>query len=166
MTIRRLTALIALGILCTATWRAPATTRPTPTATAASDSVDASTFAAQVASTDLAAGRDERFQVGVVSSTQDAGVESLSYGSVQLTFAFLGADGSEPAQAGPRTTASYLPAPGTDDSGTEPTLTNPSESRGVYQAEDVRFDHAGVWQVTVATDVADLGALSLERTSS
>ena len=80
----------------------------------------------------------------------------------EASFAFLGADGSGAAAAGPATSASYLPAPGTDDTGTEPALTNPSEARGVYQAEELRFDQAGIWRVTVDADVAGQGALSLE----
>jgi hypothetical protein len=130
--------------------------------TSSTGSVDEPSFAAQVASTDLAVGRDERFQVGVVSSTPDAGFQPLSFGSVNLSFAYMGGDGSAQAQPGPSVSATYLPAPGTDDTGTEPSLTNPSEARGVYQAEGLRFDQAGIWRVTVDADVAGQGPLSLE----
>jgi hypothetical protein len=161
MTIRRLVALTALcvvfvGVACTQDQGSTTTTGATGSA------IDTSTFAAQVASTDIAAGRDEAVQVGVFSSTQDAGVKVLSYGGVQLAFAFLGTDASGEPHDGPTTTATYLPAPGTDDTGTEPALTNPSDARGVYQADGIRFDHAGIWRVTVSTDVADMGALTLE----
>jgi hypothetical protein len=134
----------------------------TATPTVASSGADTTTFAAQVATTDLAIERDERVQVGVFSSTQDAGVQLLSYGNVQLSFSFLGADGSAPPEPGPTTTATYLPAPTTDDSGQAPTLTAPDVARGVYQATGVRFEQAGVWNVTVSTDVEGVGPLTLE----
>jgi hypothetical protein len=62
--------------------------------------------------------------------------------------------------------AAYLPAPGTDANGTTPTLMSPDQARGVYQAEDVTFDHAGIWTVAVSTDIQDLGSLSLDSTFS
>ncbi|HEY6568299.1 MAG TPA: hypothetical protein VI341_12360 [Actinomycetota bacterium] len=160
MSIRRLPSLVVLIVSCTSLACTQGGDAPDPTP--ATNSIDTSTFAAQVASTDMAAGRDERVQVGVVSSTQDAGVQLLSYGSVQLSFAFLGTDGSGEPQEGPATSATYLPAPGTDDAGTEPTLTNPADARGVYQAEGIVFEDAGVWRATVSADVAGMGPLKLE----
>jgi hypothetical protein len=160
MTVRRLIGVLALSLSCVGVACTSDDGAPTPTG--ANGSIDTSAFAAEVASTDLAPGRDERVQIGVVSSTQDAGFQPLSYGSVQLSFAFLGSDGSKEPQPGPSTTGTYLPAPGTDDSGSQPALTNPAEARGVYQAEGLRFDEAGIWRVTVSTDVAGMGALTLD----
>jgi hypothetical protein len=143
-----ITALIAAA--CTGGDEAPV---PTGTATGPTDGPAPSTFAAQVASTDIAVGADQRFQVGILSSTQDAGVQLVSYGEVQLAFSFLGADGSGQPVAGASATASYLPAPGTDDRGSAPTLTSPDIARGVYEADGLRFDDAGLWEVTVTATI-------------
>jgi peroxiredoxin len=140
----------------------PAATPAAASPAAANPGADDTTFAAQVATTDLAIDRDERVQVGVFSSRQDAGVQLLSYGSVQLSFSFLGVDGGAPPEPGLTTTATYLPAPTTDDSGQAPTLTAPDVARGVYQATGVRFEQAGVWSVTVSTQVEGIGPLSLD----
>lgn len=131
----------------------------TTTATAA---VDTTNFAAQVASTDLSIDRDERVQVGVFSSTQDGGVQLLTFGSVQLSFSFLGEDGGAPPEPGPSAIADYLAAPTTDTGGTTPALSAPDQARGVYQATAVRFDKAGVWSVKVTADVEGIGAVDLE----
>ena len=72
----------------------------------------------------------------------------MSYGSIDLSFAFLG-DGAAAPTAGPKATATYVGAPGTKTNGTTPTLTQPSEARGVYQAEDVTFDQVGAARLTV-----------------
>jgi hypothetical protein len=114
------------------------------------------TFNAEVASADLYVGTPQRFLIGVLGGDA-AGVRFLSYGEVHLSFAFLG-DGTAAPTAGPTATAGYIGAPGTNTDGTAPTLTQPSEARGVYQAEDVTFDHAGTWQATVRADVQGDGA--------
>jgi hypothetical protein len=80
----------------------------------------------------------------------------MSYGKVDLAFAYLGDGGAAPS-AGPTATAGYVGAPGTNTDGTAPTLTQPSEARGVYQAEDVIFDQPGTWQVTMRADVQGAG---------
>jgi hypothetical protein len=131
---------------------------PTPTP---SGSIDTSTFAAQVATTDLAVDRPERVQVGVFSQTQDAGVRLLAFGDVQLSFSYLGTDGSADPQPGPTATATYLPAPTTASAGDGPVLAEPSQARGVYQVEGLRFDRVGIWNAQVAADVIGLGALTL-----
>jgi hypothetical protein len=115
---------------------------------------DASTFSAQVASSDLAAGSAEAVQVGVFSSTADAGVQLLSFGEIDVAFSFLGTDGDQPPAAGPTTTARFVPAPGNDAAdGDEPTLTNPSDVAGVYVTPDVTFPEAGIWNATVTASV-------------
>jgi hypothetical protein len=130
--------------------------------TTPSGSAEASTLAAQVATTDLAVDRPEQVQVGVFSQTQDAGLQLLAFGQVQLSFTYLGADGSGQPQPGPTATATYLPAPTTAADGQGPALAEPSQARGVYQADDVRFDQVGVWNAQVAADVAGLGPVSLD----
>ncbi len=113
------------------------------------------TFNAEVASADLYVDTPQRFLVGVLGGDA-GGVRYLSYGDVDLTFAYLGDGGAAP-MAGPTATADYVGAPGTNTGGTAPALTAPSEARGVYQAEDVTFDHVGTWQVTVRADVQGSG---------
>jgi hypothetical protein len=132
---------------------------PSPTPTG---SIDTSTLAAEVATTDLAVDRPERVQVGVFSQTQDAGLLLLAFGQVQLSFSYLGADSSAEPQSGPAETATYLPAPTTPADGEGPAFTEPSQARGVYQVAGVRFDRVGVWNAQVAADVAGLGNVSLD----
>jgi hypothetical protein len=110
-----------------------------------------------VATTDLYSGTPQRIQVGVFQSSQTAGVKLVTFGQVGFAFSYLGADGSTAPTTGPQVTATYLPAPGTVPSGPEPTLSDPNVARGVYAAEKVTFDKAGVWQVAVTADVQGSG---------
>ena len=122
-------------------------------ATPPTGAVDASTYSAEVASSDLAVDSPEAVQLGVFSSTADGGVQLLSFGEVDVSFSYLGADGSQEPAAGPATSAVYVPAPTTAADGEGPTLTDPAEARGVYQTPDVTFPQAGVWNATVTADV-------------
>jgi hypothetical protein len=107
-----------------------------------------------VASVDHYVGAPQRVAVGLVTNEN----ELVSYGSVELSFAFIGtaAEPSEP-QAGPSSTARFIPTYGTDAEGDGPAITLPSEARGVYEARDVEFDRAGFWQVTVTAEVQGVG---------
>ncbi|HEU4354678.1 MAG TPA: hypothetical protein VFT27_03740, partial [Actinomycetota bacterium] len=121
-----------------------------PSATAAGSQV-----VAIVASVDLWAGDPQRVSVGLVTNDN----RLVSYGSADFAFSYIGT-AEEPAepQAGPTATATFVPTYGTNgDGGETPTITLPSEARGVYEATDVTFDQAGFWQVTVTADVADVG---------
>ena len=126
-----------------------------------SSAVASSSFAAEVATSDLYAGTPQRVQVGVLSSTPVGGVQLVSFGEIQLTFTYLGIDGSASPTPGPTTTATYLGTPGTKSNGTGPALTDPATARGVYQAENVTFDEAGVWSVAVAADIVGVGSQAL-----
>ncbi len=136
-------ALTALATACTGGGGGPS---PTPSAP---------TFNAEVASADLYVDVPQRFLIGVLGGNAD-GVRYLSYGRIDLSFAYLGDGGAVP-KAGATAEAAYIGAPGTSTDGTAPTLTQPSEARGVYQAEDVTFDRAGTWQVTVRAEVQGSG---------
>jgi hypothetical protein len=129
-------------------------------ATATGPNPAASNFAAQVASSDLAAGSPERVQIGVFSSTAEQGVQVLSFGEVGVAFDFLGADGAQAPVPGPATTAGFVPAPGSDakppSGAVGPTLTNPADVAGVYLTPEVTLAEAGVWNATV-TVTADGG---------
>lgn len=126
------------------------------TQSAASTTVaDNDGLVAQVASYELVAGQDQRVIVGVFSN--DKGM--LSFGSADLSFAFLGSgDSPSDPRPGMDTQAGFLPIPGsatpTDGESTPARFTSPSEARGVYGADSVTFDEPGFWEVTVAVDIA------------
>ena len=147
---RTLTLALVLGLLAIS---CSGSDEPTPSPSASGPS-----FNAQVASADLFTGTPQRFLVGLLAGDAD-GLRYLSFGDVDLRFAFLG-DGTAAPVQGPSATATYVGAPGTSTQGTAPALSQPSVARGVYQAEDVTFDQAGTWQVTVAADVTDVGPTS------
>lgn len=132
---------------------------PGPAATTG-ESPGAVNFAAQVASSDLAAGSPERVQIGVFSSTAEQGVQVLSFGKIGVAFDFLGADGTQPPVPGPATEAGFVPAPGNDAAAPNdvegPALTNPAEVTGVYITPEVTLPEPGVWNATV-TVTADGG---------
>ena len=161
MTRRFLPAVVVLTLFAAACTRGG---DPEPTDPPLSDSTgDASTFSAQVASSDLAAGSAEPVQIGVFSSTADAGVQLLSFGDIDVAFSYLGADGSQPPAAGPTTSAGFVPAPGNDAAEDErPTLTNPSDVAGVYVTPDVTFPEAGLWNANVTASVDGRAPVTLE----
>ena len=107
-------------------------------------------FSAQMASTWHHVGAPQRVEVGVVASDTN-GLRFVTQGTIEMGFSYLGTDGSSQPVAGPTATASYVPVPGTDASGDAPALT--SGARGVYEAEDVTFDQAGVWRATLSFEV-------------
>ena len=109
---------------------------------------------ALMASSDLYVGAPQRISFGLVLNDQ----RLVSFGSVDVSFVYRGSGDDEP-QPGPAGIAVYLPTPGTPDGAGGPTVTLPSEARGVYQAEDVTFDRAGVWEAHVTADVDGLGAI-------
>jgi len=107
-------------------------------------------FAAQMASTWHYAGAPQRVQVGVIASDAN-GVRVVTQGTVDLAFSYLGTDGSGEPEPGPTATASFVPVPGTDASGSVPTIT--AGANGVYEAEDVTFDAAGVWRAMLSIEI-------------
>ena len=138
---RRLAAsAVALAFLT-----AVACTKDTTSSGGASPSP--STFALQVATSDLYAGTAQRVQVGVFNQTAD-GIQVLTGGAIPLSL--VPADGGQPIQG----TARYVPAPGTAVAA-DPTLTSPSKARGVYQLDDVTFPSAGVWNATLSFNDPD-----------
>jgi hypothetical protein len=108
------------------------------------------TFAAQMASTWHYVGAPQRVQIGIAASDAN-GLRFVTQGTVDFSFQFLGADGSGAAEAGPTSTGEYVPVPGTDASGEAPTIT--SGARGVYEAEGVTFDRAGIWRATLSPEI-------------
>ncbi len=104
-------------------------------------------LAAEVASFDLAIDRDERFTIGFFAADNRV----LAYGDITLRFAFAGtADAPrQESTPGPPVEATFLPVAGqgVDPDHPGPELVAPSEARGVYGADGVRFDDAGNWVV-------------------
>ncbi len=156
MPLRRslLVAVLSVGVLATACSGSDNPNVATPSASAA-----ASNLSASVASTDLWVGSPQRFELGIFESNGQ-GVNLLTFGTVDFTFSFLG-DGSASPTPGPTATGTYLGAFGTPQSGPAPTFSAPSDARGVYQAEDITFDHVGVWQVDTTADIPGSGAQTL-----
>ena len=105
-------------------------------------------LSAEVASFDLSVDRDERFTVGFFAADNRV----LAYGDITLRFAFAGtAEAPRPESTeGPPVEATFLPVAGqgVDPDHPGPELVAPSEARGVYGANGVRFDAAGNWVVT------------------
>ena len=112
----------------------------------------------EVASSDLAVGATQHFEVGIFSS-DGQGVKLLSFGQLSLGFSFLG-DGSGTPQPGPQAVGTYVGAYGTPQDGPEPTFTDPNDARGIYLA-DVTFDQAGTWQVDATVDIPGEGTQTL-----
>jgi hypothetical protein len=132
---RRLTVLaVALAFVAAA-----ACTSDSSTSTA---TTTASTFALQMASSDLYTGAPQRVQVGVFNQTAD-GIQLLTGGSIPLSM--TPADGGQAIQG----SAHYVPAPGTQVA-SSPRLTSPSKGRGVYQLENVTFPSSGVWNASLS----------------
>jgi hypothetical protein len=157
----RPTAALVVSLVLMATACTGGSDAPTPT-TAAPTTGAASNLAAEIVPDDFSVNRPERVQVGIFSSTQDTGVQVVSFGDISVDFAYRGPDGSAAPQPGPSTTFSYLPAPTTADDGQGPALMNPNDARGVYQGEDIRFDQVGVWTATIDADIDSLGSVTLE----
>src|SRR5687768_3487348 len=111
--------------------------------------LDAS-YAAQMASTWHYAGAPQRVQVGIVASDAD-GVRFVTQGALGIAFAYLGEDGSGDPAAGPTADARYIPVPGTDASGDAPAIV--TGARGVYEADGITFDRAGIWRATLSIEI-------------
>ncbi|MDQ4108274.1 MAG: hypothetical protein M3138_05635 [Actinomycetota bacterium] len=107
-------------------------------------------YAAQMASTWHYAGAPQRVQVGILASDAN-GVRVVTQGAVDLAFSYLGGDGSREPAAGPTARATYVPVPGTDASGGAPAII--AGANGVYEAEDVTFDSAGIWRTTLSIEI-------------
>ena len=148
---RTLIAVLGSGLLVGACTGSDEPPTPTP-------ATGASSLAAEVASSDLAVGAPQHFELGIFSSDGQS-VQLLSFGQMAFSFSFLG-DGSQSPQPGPQATGTYVGAFGTQQSGPAPAFTDPNEARGIYQAE-VAFDQAGTWQVDATVDVPGTGTQTL-----
>ncbi len=118
----------------------------------------ATALQSEVASVDLYAKTPQRVEVGLFFGNGNL----VSFGTAEFRFAFTGPAAAEfSPQPGPQATASYIPTPGTPDgSGRAPAITSPTQARGVFEAENVTFDRAGIWLVDVSVDVPGRGTLA------
>jgi hypothetical protein len=114
-------------------------------------------FAAEVASSDLYVGTPQDVQVGMFFADEQEGVQLVTFGSIEVAFEYLGSGGGDQPEPGPVVTADYLPAPTTPEGGDQVSLSPPAEARGVYNAPDVTFDQAGIWQAKLKADVRGVG---------
>jgi hypothetical protein len=103
------------------------------------------------ASYDLAAGTPTRFVAGVGTGENLL----LAGGSVDMRFFFLGETKAEgPPRFAFEASGTFLPLPGSESGVPDtPTPVRGSEARGVYRAEQVTFDRAGLWQVEVTANL-------------
>jgi len=160
MIARRLVLIgIALSVLAAACTQK---TTPRPTGSPGANA----NFSAGMGSTYLYTGHPLDVQVGLFSSTPSAGVQLVTFGSVHMSFTYLGGQ-QTPAPSGTPTapvTADYLGAPTTQQTGTGPSLSDPSTARGVYDAKHITFDKPGWWAATVQADVAGAGSVTQTTT--
>ena len=119
-----------------------------------------SSLAAAVASGDLSVGSPQRFELGIFQGG-DQGTKLVTFGTIRMRFAFLGNGGGSPVP-GPEATATYVAAPGTATGSGPPTLSDPNDARGVYEADQVLFDRPGAWQVEASASIQGLGDQTLQ----
>ena len=151
---RSLLAVLAFALLASACAGSDDPASPTAAPTGPSGS----SLSMEVASSDLAVGGTQHFEVGIFSS-DGQGVQLLSFGQMSFGFSYLG-DGSGTPEPGPEAVGTYVAAYGTPQDEAEPTFTDPNDARGIYLA-DVTFDRAGTWQVDATVDIPGAGTQTL-----
>jgi hypothetical protein len=110
-------------------------------------------YSAAMASSWHWVGDPQRVEIGILGDGGE-GVQIVTGGSINLSFDYLGSDGSGDPVAGPTATADFLSVPGSGPAGDAPTL---STGNGVYEANGVVFDQAGLWRVTATADIDGIG---------
>src|SRR5438876_901623 len=118
------TLLLACALLVTAC-----------TSGGATDATSKGKMQVAVAGSDLYVNAPQRFSVGLVF----ANGKLVSFGSVGFRFSYLGtATQAVTPQPGPEATAAFIPTPGMPaGDGETPRITDPTQARGVYEAENV-----------------------------
>lgn len=165
--IRRITAFsrrrgwILVVLLCLT---ATGCDRGTPDKAATSPRAGADELAAQVASYDLAVGK-QRFMLGLLTSEH----QLVGWGTVSMKFVYLGTREAptDSGQVVSEAQAGFLPI--AREGGTPPTsrpgpaIVPAREGSGVYAAE-TSFDRAGFWGVQVDADVEGMGPRTAKAT--
>jgi hypothetical protein len=150
----RFAAALALVLLAACTDGEASPSGPTASATQGIQ------FAAQMATVDLYTGVQQRAQIGVFGTDPEQGTAPLGFGTIDVAYSYLGADGSATPEPGPTGTGHYVAAYGFPQDGTQAI---DGASRGVYQTE-VTFDQAGLWQAEVTFEPDGLGSVTLATT--
>ena len=157
-------ALAALVALALSSCAAPVAS-PLPTS-----SITGNAIVAEVASYQLVANQPGRLLVALLTADN----RWVSFGSVALSFAFLGDAVGSPspgAVAGTTapdavmgdSTAQFLAIPGSPEGiGRQPTLTLPADGRGVYAVESITFPRAGYWGVVAHGKLGDASPFSAD----
>lgn len=108
----------------------------------------------QVASYDLAAGREVRVIAGLITKDQML----VSYGTVDMEFFYAGPtepEGQVTLSPGPAATGRFLPIEGSpQEQKPAPMVGTPSDGRGVYAAQ-VEFPQAGYWVLQVKAQLQE-----------
>jgi hypothetical protein len=152
-----LIAFIALVSVPTSSCAAPAQ-NPVTTASGGNPGI-----VAEVATYQLVANQPGRLLVAFLAADN----RWLSFGSVGMSFGFLGDATGAPSQGVfaatqpldavmADSTAQFLAIPGSPEGqGLKPTLTLPADGRGVYAIESITFPRAGYWQVVAHGELVD-----------
>ncbi len=116
---------------------------------------------AEVVTYQLVASQSGRLLVALLTADN----RWLSFGSVGVSFSYLGdgAGSPSPAIVAADTTAHFLPIPGSPEGdGRPPSLTFPADGRGVYAVESITFPRAGYWQVVARGELGNGSQLNAE----
>jgi hypothetical protein len=136
-------ALVAVAVLASACARSPGNGDGTPSL--------GQELSAQVASYELVADQENRLIVGLLTRQNRVVVG----GEVEFRFTFIGDEATPATESAGAARAGFLPIPGQE--GTtfpeQPAIVSPSEARGVYRAEAVRFARPGFYRVEVRADL-------------
>jgi hypothetical protein len=157
------TALIALLVVGVASCSARAPSAlPTPSANDLG-------IVAEVASYQLVVNRPGRLLVALLTGDN----RWLSFGSVGVTFNFLGDGAGSPSPGVVAATAPdvlvadsrahFLAIPGSPEGrGRPPTLTLPADGRGVYAVESITFPRPGSWRVVAQGTIGEGSAFNAD----
>jgi hypothetical protein len=121
-------------------------------------------FAAELASTDLISGTPQDLEIGLFHSDQTTGVQLVTFGQIAIQLEYQ-ATANSALQPGPAVTGTYLPAPGTTQTGPAPTLSDPGTARGVYLARGVTFARPGLWTASVSANIQAVGPITAAVTT-
>jgi hypothetical protein len=111
----------------------------------------------EVVNYEVVAGESSRFLVGLILPDN----RLVAYGTVQMRFAPIDAQGLPTGQGSQVVEGTYLPMPGTEpgEPTHDPQAISPSTVRGVYEIEGATFADAGPWIVEVAAQVDGVGVV-------
>ncbi len=116
---------------------------------------------AEVASYQLVADQPGRLLVAILT----ADGRWLSFGSVSVSFSYLGVEAATPSPDAimPDALARFLPIPGSPEGdGQAATLTFAADGRGVYAIAPITFPMAGYWRLVASGELGDGSTFSAD----